>query len=353
MLRFLIALSVFVSCASPSEDGVDSPIEFPKNEGDIELEELSTVLPDTDDVEPTLIGGAPAVPADWPATVYSSQGNSRCTATVIGPKTLAIAAHCVGNGKTAAFSVAGKRYASTCTHSKLYSGNSTADWALCLVAETVTGIKYEKVAQTEVVSVGEEILLTGYGCTRSNGNGGNDGVYRIGKSKITALPSGRSNDIVTKGGAALCYGDSGGPAFKIYADGSRVQLSINSRGNIRDTSYLSALFTKAAVDFYGAWAELHKQKICGVHADAPDCRGATQPEPEPSPEPEPTPEPQPEPQPQPEPKPLPEECKASMVKMDLCLYGKPPHAHTEKQACHVALGQLSQCLGLAEKAVLF
>lgn len=338
MQRYLIALAVFMSCGA-KDKGEDNPAPeaFPSYDGDIELEELTTTLPDI--AEPTLIGGTPASPADWLATVYSSQGNSRCSATVVGPRTLAIAAHCVGNGKTATFSVLGKKYVSSCTHSRLYAGNSTADWALCLVTETVTGIKYEVVGQDPaLVKVGDELLLTGYGCTQPGGTGGNDGVYRTGKAKVTQVPSGNSNDIVTKGGAALCFGDSGGPAFVVMSDGMRYQVSINSRGDIRTTSYLSALFTDAAKDFYAKWSDLNKAVICGVHKDVPDCRTG-----------KPKPEPEPEPQPEPEPSPLPAYCKATLEKMNLCLYGKPPHAQSDSQGCHEALGKLAECQGLAEK----
>ena len=220
-----------------------------------------------------LIGGRTASLSDWPASVYSSQGNSRCTSTVVGERVLLIAAHCVSDGGKASFKVGGVQYSSICTHSDDYEGNATADYSLCAVDKVVEGISYEVVNQDkDSVKVGDELLLTGFGCIQPGGGGGNDGTYRIGEAKVTRTPSGTNNDIVTSGGAALCFGDSGGPAFKVTGT-KRVQVSINSRGDIRTTSYLSALHTDQAKAFFSSWYEKNGQKICGVHKDAKGCRG--------------------------------------------------------------------------------
>ncbi len=124
-------------------------------------------------------------------------------------------------------------------------------------------------------------MLTGYGCVQPGGGGGNDGTYRIGEAKVSSIPS-RDNDIVTRGGAALCFGDSGGPAFKyLNAEKTkRVVISVNSRGDIRTTSYLPATHTAMAKKFFKDFAEKNGLKICGVHADAMGCRDAVPPMPE-------------------------------------------------------------------------
>ena len=111
--------------------------------------------------------------------------------------------------------------------------------------------------------------------TNAGGSGGIDGTYRIGESKIIRMPSGTSNDIITQGGAALCFGDSGGPAFHINANGERVVVSTNSRGDIRTTSYLSSTHTSYAKRFFQSWYEKTGFKICGYHADATGCRGGS------------------------------------------------------------------------------
>lgn len=224
--------------------------------------------------EERLINGKPADPKEWPSSVYASMSGSRCSATVVGETTLLIAAHCVRTGGKASFNVGPNRYTSTCTRAPGYSGNSTADWALCLTDKPVTGTAYEHVnSDPSRVNVGDELTLTGYGCIKSGGGGGNDGVYRIGTSKIVRIPKGSNNDIVTRNGAALCFGDSGGPAFFVdKATNARWVVGVNSRGDISTTSYLPSLSSDTAQKFLIDWAEKNNQWICGLHTDAQGCR---------------------------------------------------------------------------------
>jgi len=139
----------------------------------------------------------------------------------------------------------------------------------------VTGIPYEVVnTDASIHKVGGQVQLTGYGCTVQGGSGGNDGIYRVGEASITRLPSSTSNDIITKGNVALCYGDSGGSAFQ-YLDAAktkRVLISINSRGDIKTTSYLSSVSTPKAKQFIQDWTSRQGLRMCGVHADAKGCR---------------------------------------------------------------------------------
>lgn len=221
-------------------------------------------------IQPTLIRARAANPADFPASVWTRS----CTATVVGPQVVFIAAHCVSSG-TVQFTAGPNSYSATCRVSREYRNNPTADYALCETEKVVSGIAYESVnLDPNLLKVGDEILLSGYGCIRAGGGGGNDGTYRIGESRIATLPRGTSNDIVTNTGAALCFGDSGGPAFWINkSTGARRVISTNSRGDISRESFLSATHTEEGRRFFSAWAELTGKKICGLHNDAQGCRG--------------------------------------------------------------------------------
>lgn len=235
------------------------------------------------EVGPRLINGKPADLKDWPSSVYASMNGSRCTATVVGERTLLIAAHCVGNGQSAAFSIGAEKYSSKCSQSPLYNGNSTADWAICLVDRKVENVPYELINNdNNRVKVGAQLTLTGYGCVNPGGSGGNDGTYRVGTSKVTKTPSGSSNDIVTEGNAALCFGDSGGPAFFVNDQTKeRWVVGVNSRGNISTTSYLSSTSTTNAQKFINDWATSNNQQICGIHSGAKGCRMSVECDPKP------------------------------------------------------------------------
>lgn len=229
----------------------------------------------------TLIGGTPADPKDWPASVSARAGGSSCSATVVGDRALKIAAHCVSNNGTVAFSAGANSYRAVCTHHAAYRSNSTADWAMCLIDRPVTGVPFELLGVDLKLSVGEEVMLTGYGCTRPGGGGGNDGTFRIGKATVQSLPRGTNYDTVTRGGAALCFGDSGGAAYKIFPDGSRKIFGTNSRGDISTTSYLSSVWTATFSDFARDWAAKNANvKICGLHTDAIGCRSSGAPQPD-------------------------------------------------------------------------
>ncbi len=224
---------------------------------------------------PTLINGVPAEPEEWPASVYARMPGSACSATIIGERVLLIASHCVDPGARVEFSAHANNYRATCSQHPEYkngTGNITADWALCLIERPVTGVLFETLGIHQSLQLHQEVTLSGYGCVNVGGGGGNDGIFRIGKAKIDGLPSNIDYDVVTKGGAALCFGDSGGAAYLVNSD-KRVIFGVNSRGDINTTSYLPTIASNAFVSWATAWAKKSNNvRICGLHDDALYCR---------------------------------------------------------------------------------
>jgi hypothetical protein len=287
------------------------------NEGDIEMLQVPEAP-----IYPTLIGGAPADRKDWPASFTTSQGSSRCTGTVIGPQVLQLAAHCVGNGKTASLKSGDTVYTGKCSHHPSYKTDATADYALCLLDKPIDLPFYEGVIKDfSIVQKGAKVLLAGMGCTQAGGGGGNDDVFRIGETTIDSIPS-INNDIVTKGGAALCFGDSGGSAFMKDAKGVYKIVGINSRGDIQTTSYLSAVFTKTANDFYAKFVVDNNAKICGISDSAEKCRGDGN---------------------DPDPTPVPPWCADTLAKVNKCIYGNPRLSLSDPKGCRDEYAKLFAC----------
>lgn len=224
---------------------------------------------------PVLIKGRIAKEGEFPAIVrITSNSGAGCTAAIVGPNALLTAAHCVSDGGNVSFSHSGKKYKSEpCEHHSGYKSNKTKDFALCKtkdVSEPWANINTDH----EFVKVGDKILLTGYGCINSDGKGA-DGYLRVGEAKVVKIPTKDNFDIVSNAGAALCFGDSGGPAFK-----DNRLIAVNSRGNIKDTSYVSAVHM-ADQSFFKAWSDKNRASICGLNLQ---CGKSEEQQPPPAPE---------------------------------------------------------------------
>jgi hypothetical protein len=237
-------------------------------------------------IGPELIGGKEAKSAEWLASFYSAQPWSRCSATLIGPTTLLLAAHCVGNGQLAAIEFREKTLSGRCTHADEYQdgrGDLSADYALCKLSEAAGGITYETVNRDpNKLVLNNKLLLTGFGCTalppKAGGppSGGNDGKFRIGPARIAKIPGmdpKELNTITTQDTVVVCPGDSGGGSYIQGVDGTRVLASVNSRTWFKNgESLLSSVTTQVAFKFFDKWLSANSdQKICGINFSA-KCR---------------------------------------------------------------------------------
>ncbi len=262
---------------------------------------IMTPLKDNAGVEPLIIGGRKSKVADWPATFAFSN----CTSTAIGPRILLTAAHCVGNGAKGSLKAGGKDIQVECAHHSDYTPSTSsagtkttsADWALCIAKnDDIPVATFETInLNSTLLQTDLEILLTGFGCKKKDGVDDNYGVQYEGEAEIRPVtnatqPDGlpkATNDqwarhyATTVGGAAICYGDSGGAAY-VYRDPakkSRRVMAVNSRGDIKKVSYLSATSTGAfetwTKDWAKAWSERLKipsLEICGIDVSTANCQ---------------------------------------------------------------------------------
>lgn len=228
------------------------------------------------DVQPSLINGTPVNPAEFPAIFRMTTGGT-CTATVIGPATMLLAAHCVEDLERIAFVAGGQTIAGICEHASGYNPpkNRSEDFALCLLEREISGFSYESVDIEGVPALGTILVLTGYGCTFEDGP--LDGLLRIGVSTVVEKPfpewPDETSTIYTRsdpnaGGAILCPGDSGGPLFRSGADlaASRTVVGVNSRTTYQaGVSLFAGTGSQAGRTFFLDWSKKHGQKICGVN----------------------------------------------------------------------------------------
>lgn len=227
-------------------------------------------------VEPQLINGTPVNPALFPAIFRMTTGGT-CTATVVGPAAILLAAHCVGHFQRIAFVAGGQEVFGICERAPGYHSvsNRSEDWALCLLERTIAGFAYESVDVENIPSAGARLVLTGYGCTFKGGR--SDGLLRIGVSTVVDKPATNwpkeTSTIYTKsdpsaGEAILCPGDSGGPLFRVSDDlgAARTVVGVNSRTTFEyGVSFFAATGSEAGSSFVANWIERHQQKICGVN----------------------------------------------------------------------------------------
>ncbi|PBC04260.1 S1 family peptidase [Mesorhizobium sp. WSM3860] len=223
-----------------------------------------------------VIGAKSAKPEIWPATLIFKSAIGGCTATVVGPQAVLTAAHCIEDGASGQIKIHSQPIKAQCKRHPGYKNtNTTHDFALCNTDAPISGVAFEAV-NTSIAfpKVAMPITILGYGCTTPGGFDRNFGMLFSGTATVTRLP--RNDDLytITHGGAAVCFGDSGGAAY-VYDDAiqrHRLIVGVNSKGDISEVSYISSTDTEAFVSWAIDWSKQTKAFICGIHTEATGCR---------------------------------------------------------------------------------
>lgn len=301
--------SVAFAVASASAQTIYS---VPKqNKGDLKLRPFSNLTGEA--AKPSLINGVAVAPTAFMASFHSvSENGGLCTGTLIGPRVLLLAAHCMGDGRNVEISLGGSsNFIAKCDHHPAWKdgdGDISADYALCLFNRDIPGRAPETPVLKTKVGPDKRVLLAGFGCRNTDFKDhktGNDGVFHVGFARVfqtvggvhmtcTGAPGGPvvPNYISTKArhgtsdAAVVCPGDSGGGAYLVDSErnvtGRRRLFAINSRvgykvdgacklvptqtGQLQagEVSYLSATSTAPFREFLTNWSTSKRAGICGV-----------------------------------------------------------------------------------------
>ncbi len=210
-------------------------------------------------VQSQVLGGEPVSSTLFPEVVSLSSGTNTCTGTIVGPRALLMAAHCIDpKNPLVTFEMEGRVYRAMGVISP-YCDSRGHDLAVAVIFQDTVPVRAASISGT--AQVGDQIAFLGYG---SNDLGYNDHkVLRIGQTKVSRMTN--LEIISSSSGPSLAQGDSGSPAFvysarKIGIMGVGTSPVTGTNHFIRtDTAESKQLFNKVIRDY--------NVDICGVNTD--------------------------------------------------------------------------------------
>lgn len=299
--------------AAWAQDAPSSQVADPVS--DITFRLATDVLPQG---EVMLSNGIVVNPSDWKTLVLAqiprpgAPGNRTptCTGTLIGPKVILLAAHCVDNplgpARKVLLTVDGREAQLTCDihpdylrrEPKLVSPRGSDDYALCAVnyrgpvPRSVADLEFEVLEMQSPVPQGTSVLMTGYGCSELRvvdhqlDWDPSDRLLRIGDNlvdKAAGMLKDNPHYLTIRSAygtaPAVCPGDSGGPLFvgasTSAASGPRRVVGVNSAVAMEkrsDQRYdlisrISTLANRPFRTWAAGWVSQNKERIgavCGV-----------------------------------------------------------------------------------------
>lgn len=180
-------------------------------------------------------GGQETEPCGWPSVVRVTGPSSLCSGTLIHPDVVMYAAHCGTQDRVVRFGDSSNstktRATSYCRASPQYNGWQDYDWAYCVLEEPVFEVPITPVGYgcevNQYLYNGQTVAVVGFG--NDEGDSGS-GRKRWAFTSLSNLESHRF-DVGGGGQPTICSGDSGGPAYIQYDDGTWHAYGIASTKN--------------------------------------------------------------------------------------------------------------------------
>jgi hypothetical protein len=160
----------------------------------------------------TIIGGEPSTDRRATALVHIGQ-HGYCSGTVVSPRTILTAAHCLGPEMSVTIGAQTFQVADTLRHPD-YRSAPYNDLALLFFEQDLPGPYVSKVYDSAKATDCEGLLAQGWGQSETPQVDLNETRYRVVKENRKTL--------YTKGeevGSHICYGDSGSALYAIMSDG--------------------------------------------------------------------------------------------------------------------------------------